>query len=137
MILKKRIKPLVLVMILHLLAIPLVIFTFKMVEPSKFAGLIGGSVFLLNGMLALALILQRFRFFKSFSFYALLVHIGFFVLPMLISRLIHWSEPFGAYLVWSMPSAEFHRLSEQFYVVLLLCFALDLSLLALRKLKST
>lgn len=64
--------------------------------------------------------------FKSFSFYLALVHVFVISLPMLVVRWQHPGTDFSKLSVWGILGPEFHKISTQFFVILVLGTAVDL-----------
>ncbi len=104
--------------------IGIVIFLFMNLD-KQIAGLVAGFLF---GMLGLCIgfVLLRHRTIKSFTFWWLFVYLFYSVIPMIFNRLTSWGVEFSQTKIWGMEGPEFHKVSEQIYMVLLLATALDL-----------
>ncbi len=115
------------ILLLQILQVPLIIAVFKTLENNQVAGVIAACIF------ATSSVYMAYRFFKAYAFrspslYIVLVNLCFLVLPMLYTRLSNWGTHFDQLVIMGVMGKEFHRFSENFYVVVFLVTLVEISL---------
>ncbi len=120
-----RIKKLFLFLIIDVVIIAVVISLFLNID-RKVAGLIGGSLFLLQGLYILTSVYKWPYRQRYFTFYGSIAHIFLATLPLIFLRLSFWSTPFDLIEFGFITGPGFHNFSEKLYVVLIGCHVLDI-----------
>lgn len=99
---------------------------FKAVPDRTLAAMIAGSGFVALGATIFGLGLKSREFRKTFTFWLGSIHLFAISLPVMGSRIASVDVDFSSLLILGMfPGPVFHRLSEMFYVVLVLGTVVD------------
>lgn len=100
--------------------------SFKMIADRGVASIIAGSMFVALGVTIVALGLRDRGFRKTFTFWLGLIHLFVISLPMMGTRIATMGADFHSVLILGViPGPTFHRMSEMFYVVLVIGTVID------------
>jgi hypothetical protein len=122
----QKIKDILLLLSLQIVAVPLVILSFKIFEPKKLAAIIAASIFILVGFTMIRLTRKWEEYRTHLCYWCIRIHVFIFSVPMLIGRLIFWDREFEDIVYFAVPGPVFHKMSERFYVVMFVCTLIDL-----------
>jgi len=114
------------ILIVQILTIPMIVFLFKILQNNKVSGLIAGSVFFALSLFFLQRLFYRTKYLKTFSFYGIIFHLVFAVIPLMLVRLVYINEDFSNLTVFGLQAQSFHKISESIYMIMVLCTLLDL-----------
>lgn len=93
---------------------------FHHLEDPRWAGVLAGAGFLSIGLL---IIWRTWRWDGKWglgSFWMAHVQTWAITLPMILSRISHWEIPMSLTTIMGIPFSTFHRVSEVFYLMLML-----------------
>ncbi len=100
--------------------------SFQVIADRGFASVVAGSTFVALGVTILALGMRDRNFRKTFTFWLGLIHLFVISLPMMGTRIATWGADFHSVQILGMiPGPTFHRMSEMFYVVLVIGTVID------------
>ncbi len=100
--------------------------SFKMIPDRSLASIVAGSMFVALGVTILTLGMRDRAFRKTFTFWLGLIHLFVISLPMMGTRIATFGADFHSIKILGLiPGPEFHRMSEMFYVVLVIGTVID------------
>lgn len=100
--------------------------SFKMIEDRGLASIVAGSMFVALGVTILTLGLKDRAFRKTFTFWLGLIHLFVISLPMMGTRIATFGADFQSIKILGLvPGPDFHRMSEMFYIVLVIGTVVD------------
>lgn len=100
--------------------------SFKLIPDRGLASIVAGSMFVALGVTILALGLRDREFRKKFTFWLGLIHLFVISLPMMGTRIATFGADFQSVMILGIiPGPTFHRLSEMFYIVLVVGTVFD------------
>lgn len=114
------------ILIIQVITIPLIVVLFKTLQNNKVSGLIAGCIFFVISLFFLKRLIYNTVYLKTFSFYGILFHLLFAVVPLMAVRLFYLNEDFSNLIVFGIKADSFHKISESIYMIMVLCTALDL-----------
>jgi hypothetical protein len=100
--------------------------SFQMIADRGLASVVAGSMFVALGVTILTLGMRDRAFRKTFTFWLGLIHLFVISLPMMGTRIATFGADFQSVLILGMiPGPTFHKLSEMFYIVLVIGTVID------------
>lgn len=124
----QKLKDLLLILSLQILTVPLVILSFKIFEPKKLAAVIAASIFVLVGFTMIRVTRKWEEYRTHLCYWCIRIHVFIFSVPMLIGRLIFWEKDFEDIVYFAVSGPTFHKISERFYLIMMICTLIDLAL---------
>jgi hypothetical protein len=105
-----------------------VILCFKIFAPPKIAAVIAASIFVLVGFTMIRMTRKWEEYRTYLCYWCIRIHVFIFSVPMLIGRLIFWNKNFEDIVYFTVSGPTFHKISEKFYLVMVVCTLVDLAL---------
>lgn len=100
--------------------------SFQMIADRGLASIVAGSMFVALGVTIVALGLKDREFRKKFTFWLGLIHLFVISLPMMGTRIATFGAEFQSVMILGLiPGPTFHKMSEMFYVVLVIGTVID------------
>ncbi len=100
--------------------------SFQMIPDRGLASIVAGSMFVALGVTIVTLGMRDRAFRKTFTFWLGLIHLFVISLPMMGTRIATFGADFHSILILGIiPGPTFHRMSEMFYIVLVIGTVID------------
>lgn len=134
-ILSEKIKDILWILLLQILTVPLVVLSFRTIEPKRMAAVVAACIFIAVGFTMIQITRKWVEYRSHLCYWCIRVHVFVFSVPMLIGRLIFWEKDFNEIMYFNIPGPTFHRFSEKFYIILFACTLIDLLIEIIRERK--
>lgn len=118
-------KELISFIFIDFLVIAAILFLFFYFE-KRTAGLIGGVLFLTQGLYFVVRISKWEKMTSTATFYGVMAHLFLATVPVVILRLSHFSTPFSQIELGIITGPGLHKFAETIYLILILSHIVDL-----------
>src|SRR5690606_27832785 len=116
---KKIRRDLIQILVYQFVSVPLVILMFKYIEPKKIAAIFASVVFIGFGIFGILKSITWPNYKKEVLFWLFCLQLVAISLPIFLTRILNWNSDFSTLQIFSIPAADFHKLSERFGLVIL------------------
>jgi hypothetical protein len=102
-----------------------VMLTFKVIESRQIASLVASTIFICTSLGIILFEFQKGWRFMSAAFWSTTIFFIFLVLPIFILRILNWDVPFAEIEMMGVKPELLHKLSNQFFTVVLFSYFID------------
>lgn len=130
MLIKSRYRNYILV---QLLVVVFVILIFKVMPEKQPASVVASFLFIGS---ALGVLRYEFKFpnpYRRFSVWAVIIFLTVSAIPIFLLRIFNWGVDFNELTLLGLTGAQMHKVSNYFFILMLIGFFIDSYLLVLKE----